>query len=156
MPASVLIVSRGRPQPLMRTLTGISQVQYWNFEVVVVADPDGIAAAEGLPFVSDLKLVTFDESNISAARNLGLTQIAGEIIAFIDDDGVPEPMWLPHLVAPAARPEVAAMGGCEGAKRHILSVASRQSVWAWQRSSFDGEPQASQGDDTAPQPRNQN
>lgn len=111
LPVSVIVVSRGRPQSLARTLTGISQLQYWNFELVVVADPGGVAAAKALPFADDLKIVAFDEPNISAARNLGLTHAAGEVVAFIDDDAVPEPMWLRHLVAPAARPEVAAMGG---------------------------------------------
>ena len=111
LPVSVVIVSRGRPQSLARTLTGISQLQYWNFEVVVVADPEGIASAAALPFSDDLKLVPFDTPNISAARNLGLRHAAGEIIAFIDDDAVPEPMWLRHLVAPASQSDVAAMGG---------------------------------------------
>ncbi len=90
---------------------GISQLQYWNFEVVVVADPAGIRAAEALHFAPDLKLVPFDEPNISAARNLGILHAAGDIVAFIDDDAVPEPMWLRHLTAPASRPDVAAMGG---------------------------------------------
>lgn len=111
LPVSVVIVSRGRPQSLARTLTGISQLQYWNFEVVVVADPAGIASATALPFADDLKLVPYDTPNISAARNLGLCHAAGEIIAYIDDDAVPEPMWLRHLVAPAMRSDVAAMGG---------------------------------------------
>lgn len=111
LPVSIVVVSRGRPQSLARTLTGISQLQYWNFEVVVVADPDGIKSAQALPFADDLKLVSFNEPNISAARNLGLCHAAGEVIAYIDDDAVPEPMWLRYLVAPAARSEVAAMGG---------------------------------------------
>ena len=111
LPVSVVIVSRGRPHSLARTLTGISQLQYWNFEVVVVADPDGIKSAQKLPFADTLKLVAFDEPNISAARNRGLLHAAGEIVAYIDDDAVPEPRWLRHLVAPAARSDVAAMGG---------------------------------------------
>ncbi|EEB85901.1 glycosyltransferase family 2 protein [Roseobacter sp. GAI101] len=136
LPVSVVIVSRGRPQSLTRTLTGISQLQYWNFEVVVVADPDGIAAAETLPFASDLKLVPFDQPNISAARNLGLTHAAGEVIAFIDDDAVPEPMWLCHLIAPATRADVAAMGGYVRGRNGIS--------FQWTSASLDetGRPQA--------------
>jgi glycosyltransferase involved in cell wall biosynthesis len=108
---SVVIVSRDRPEALKRALVGVSQIQFDTFEVVVVADPPGIAAAGSLPFADMLKLVPFDEANISAARNIGLTHAAGDVVAFIDDDAVPEPQWLRLLVAPAARPEVAAMGG---------------------------------------------
>ncbi len=108
---SVVIVSRGRPDALARCLVGVSQLQYPQFEVVVVADTSGIRAAEALPFAGDLKLVPFDEANISAARNLGVVSAAGDVIAFIDDDAVPEPQWLRYLVAPATQSDVAAMGG---------------------------------------------
>ncbi|UWR22524.1 glycosyltransferase family 2 protein [Sulfitobacter sp. S190] len=108
---SVVIVSRGRPAALQRCLVGVSQLQYAAFEVVVVADPEGIAAAQALPFADAVKCVTFEVPNISAARNLGIAQAAGEIVAFIDDDAVPEPLWLHHLTAPAVQSGVAAMGG---------------------------------------------
>ncbi|WP_299026491.1 glycosyltransferase [uncultured Sulfitobacter sp.] len=108
---SVIIVSRGRPDALRRCLTGVAQLQYRPFEVVVVACPDGIAVTERLEILPDIKCIAFDEANISAARNLGLVHAAGEVVAFIDDDAVPEPLWLHHLVAPAARSDVAAMGG---------------------------------------------
>jgi hypothetical protein len=131
LPVSVVIVSRGRPRSLMRTLMGISQIQYWNFEVVVVADPEGIKSAAAMPFADDLKLVPFDTPNISEARNLGLSHAAGEIIAYIDDDAVPEPMWLRHLVAPASRKDVAAMGGYVRGRNGIS--------FQWKAASLDGQ-----------------
>ncbi|KIN65684.1 Glycosyl transferase, family 2 [Sulfitobacter noctilucae] len=108
---SVVVVSRGRADALKRCLFGLSQLQYPDFEIIIVADPDGIAAAKTLPFSADLKLVLFNLPNISAARNLGIVQAAGDIIAFIDDDAVPEPTWLRYLTAPALQSDVAAMGG---------------------------------------------
>lgn len=111
IPVSVVVVSRGRAEELKRCLTGLSQLQYDPFEIIVVADPAGIAAAKSQPFADDLKLVPFDEANISAARNLGIERAAGEVVAFIDDDAVPEPQWLRYLVAPVVQSEVAAMGG---------------------------------------------
>ena len=111
IPVSVVVVSRGRPDLLKRCLTGLSQLQYDPFEIVVVADPEGMAAARTLPFADALKQVVFDQPNISAARNLGIVEAAGDVVAFIDDDAVPEPQWLRHLAAPFARAEVAAAGG---------------------------------------------
>lgn len=108
---SVVVVSRGRAADLPLCLLGISQLDYPAFEVVLVADPDGINAARTVPFFDQLKTVPFDEANISAARNLGIAEAAGEIVAFIDDDAVPEPTWLTHLVAGFADPQVACVGG---------------------------------------------
>lgn len=111
VPVSIVIVSRERPEALRRCLTGVEQLQYDPFEVIIVADPAGIDVAREMPFAGALKLVEFDRPNISAARNLGIAEAAGEVVAFIDDDAVPEPQWLRHLLEPAKRPEVAAMTG---------------------------------------------
>ncbi|ETA53709.1 glycosyltransferase family 2 protein [Ponticoccus alexandrii] len=107
---SVVIVSRDRPAALKRCLTGIAQLDYPGFEVIVVACPAGIAVARARPDAEHLKLVPFDAPNISAARNAGLGAAAGEVVAFIDDDAVPEPLWLRHLCAPFSE-DIAAAGG---------------------------------------------
>jgi len=108
---SVVVASHGRPGFLARTVTGVAQVLYPSFEVVVVADTKGVGAVAALPFADQIKTVVCDAANISAARNLGIAQAAGEIIAFIDDDAVPEPTWLTQLGAPFENPAVAAVGG---------------------------------------------
>jgi GT2 family glycosyltransferase len=108
---SVIVVSRGRAADLPLCLIGISQLDYPTFEVVLVADQGGMDAAQDLPFFDDLKTVLFDEANISVARNLGIERAAGEIVAFIDDDAVPEPSWLIYLTSGFSEPDVAAAGG---------------------------------------------
>lgn len=108
---SVVVVSRGRPDALLLCLTGLAQLDYPAFEIVVVADPAGIRTAGDWAAGRPLKRVTFDRPNISEARNLGIAEAAGEIVAFIDDDAVPEPLWLHHLCQPFADPRVAAAGG---------------------------------------------
>ncbi len=50
-------------------------------------------------------------AQLSQSRNLGIDAAAGEIVAFIDDDAIPEPGWLAELVAAYADPAVAGAGG---------------------------------------------
>ena len=112
LPVSIVVVSRGRPALLMRCLNGIAQLDFPSFEVIVVACPAGMAALAARADADHIKAVTFDEANISVARNLGIAQAAGEVVAFIDDDAVPEPLWLTHLTAPfESEPDLAASGG---------------------------------------------
>ena len=109
MRASVIVVSRHRAAALTLCLTALAQQDHPAFEVIVVADPEGISAvkAQGMA----VKLVPFDEPNLSAARNAGVQQAAGEIVAFIDDDAVAEPTWLLRLCAGFIAPGVVAATG---------------------------------------------
>ncbi|MGB3148206.1 MAG: glycosyltransferase [Paracoccaceae bacterium] len=104
---SLIIVSRHRPLSLRRCLFAVTQMDHADFEVIVVADPGGLAVAADF----HVKAVPFDQPNISVARNLGIGASSGEVVAFIDDDAVPEPDWLSRLTAPFADPQVAAAGG---------------------------------------------
>ncbi len=108
---SVIIVSRGRPAALCRCLDAVSQLIYHLFEVVVVADKAGTAAAYGLPISDRITIAQFDEPNISVARNLGISMAKGDIVAFLDDDSVPEPGWLFHLMQAFSNASVVAAGG---------------------------------------------
>lgn len=80
-------------------------------EVVVVADEAGQAAAKSLPIKGALKLLPQRQPNISAARNAGIVAAAGDIIAFIDDDAVPEPMWSTAILNAFSDPDLAAITG---------------------------------------------
>lgn len=110
-PVSIVVVSRDRPAALARCITGLAQLDHAPFEVVVVACHDGLAAIEAHPKAAEIKTVAYDLPNISAARNRGIAAAAGEVVAFIDDDAVPEPSWLSRLTAPFETDAVAATGG---------------------------------------------
>lgn len=108
---SLVIVSRQRPDALRRCLIAVSQLRYHPFEIVVVADPASCRALRAVPQAAFAKIVPFDAANISAARNIGISAAAGQVVAFLDDDAVPEPTWLTFLIAPFAQPEVMSAGG---------------------------------------------
>ena len=108
---SVVIVSHGRPESLLWCLSALAGVAYQPFEIVVVADLAACAYVGESPYAGRIKLVAFEEPNIAAARNKGVAEAAGEIIAFIDDDAAAEPLWLHHLVSGFKLPEVICTGG---------------------------------------------
>jgi GT2 family glycosyltransferase len=128
---SVVVVSMGRPRALMRCLTALSQSLSCGFETIVVADAEGLAAARALPVAPRLRLLPQPVPNIAAARNAGIAAAAGEVIAFIDDDAVPEPTWVEALRAAFTDPlAIAATGPVLG--RNGISLQ-------WGRMASDGE-----------------
>ena len=108
---SVVVVSWGRPRALARCLTALSQMRSTRFEVIVVADADGLAVARGLPFADRLTLLDQTAENISVARNTGIRAAAGDVVAFLDDDAVPEPDWAEAILAAFADPGLTAVTG---------------------------------------------
>ena len=108
---SVVIVSRHRPEALARCLTAVAQLDYPLAELVVVGCPQAMDTVRRRTDGAAIKTVPFDEANISAARNRGIAASAGEIVAFVDDDAVPEPTWLRHLVPALSEPGVVAATG---------------------------------------------
>lgn len=118
-PVSVIVVSRDRPEALRMCLMTLSQQDFPEFEVIVIACPAGMAALRDLPFADHLKAVAFDQPNISAARNIGLGLAAGRVVAFIDDDACAEPTWLSRLVPPLLEGAALAAGGFVRARNGI-------------------------------------
>jgi len=100
---SLIIVSRDRPDDLKRILASLRFQTYGNFEVIVVSNHD--------PDDDRIKYIEFTDPNISAARNVGVNNAAGTIVAFCDDDAIPEPEWLARLAPAFEKSEVGIAGG---------------------------------------------
>ena len=124
---SVIIVSRYRPGDLQRCVAGVAQQDHPGIELVVVADSEGLAVAQASA-PGPIKTALYDKSNISAARNIGLALAAGEVVAFIDDDAVPEPTWASRLATVFADHAVAAAGGFVRGRNGISLQWRAQSV----------------------------
>ncbi len=107
--ASVVIVSHKRPMELERAVASLAYQSLTNFEIIVVADrPPLVHHAVAAP----VRYLEFAEANISRARNQGVKRSKAPIVAFCDDDCVPDPYWLERLIAPFYEErQVAATGG---------------------------------------------
>src|SRR5207248_184083 len=51
------------------------------------------------------------EVHLSKSRNVGIRAAAGDVVAFIDDDAIPEPAWLSDLAAAYDSESVGGAGG---------------------------------------------
>lgn len=109
---SVVINTYNRAASLRVTLDALRHQTHDDFEVVVVDGPsdDGTDAllAER---AGAIRAVTTPERNLAKSRNLGIDAAAGEVVAFIDDDAVPEARWLEQLAAAYDDPGVGGAGG---------------------------------------------
>jgi O-antigen biosynthesis protein len=101
---SLIIVSRHRTASLLRTITAVRLQDHVALELIVVADPEAALVVRALDL--PIKVVVFDATNISAARNAGIAEAAGDLVAFLDDDAIPEPTWITRLSAPFENPDV--------------------------------------------------
>lgn len=137
-PVSLIIVSQKRPEHLLRLLQSLRHQTHDNFEVIVAAD------TEPLPFVNHVKYIPFTNANISAARNAGIAIAAGEIIAFCDDDSIPDPPWLERLASPFVNKEIGAATGFTRGRNGI----SRQ--WGAMRFDLRGQDHPFEIDETQP------
>ncbi|MEM6619733.1 MAG: glycosyltransferase [Pseudomonadota bacterium] len=108
IPVSLVVVSHGRPDYLARLIGALRFQTCPKFELIIVSDaPTPLAN----PHKIRLKFVHFREANISAARNAGLAQAGGAVVAFCDDDAIPDPPWLERLAAAFNDERVGVAGG---------------------------------------------
>lgn len=110
---SIVINTLNRGASLNATLNSFKWLRYdGDFEVIVVNGPstdnseDVIASWGG-----HIRSARCPVANLSVSRNIGICLARGELIAFIDDDAIPEPEWLQQLAAAYDDPQVGGAGG---------------------------------------------
>jgi O-antigen biosynthesis protein len=108
---SVVVCAYNAADTIGECLTALEALNYPDFEVIVVDDGSTDATAAIAARYPSVRLVTTPNCGLSAARNVGLAQATGEIVAYTDADVRVDPEWLGYLVQPFADPAVAAAGG---------------------------------------------
>jgi glycosyltransferase involved in cell wall biosynthesis/GT2 family glycosyltransferase len=109
---SVVVNTYNRARSLRQTLLGLRRQTYEDFEVIVVngpsADDTEVVLSE---FANSIEVRDCPFVHLSKSRNIGIAAAAGEIVAFIDDDAIPDPHWLEEIVGGYDSEKVAGVGG---------------------------------------------
>lgn len=93
---SVVAVS-GRPA-LLRDLLDALPMQTWKRREVVVVGTDQDGAVAAVAAEAGARYVDAPGAGLGAARQAGVEAARGEVIAFTDDDCLPDARWLEALV----------------------------------------------------------
>ncbi len=125
---TVVIPTLGRPS-LTALLSALAPaLSDAPVEVLLVDDRVGAHDELTIPPGVDAKVLTGRAAGPAAARNVGWHAARHEWVAFLDDDVLPDPDWLPRLLADlAAAPDH--VGGVQGNLRVPLPPDRRPTDW---------------------------
>jgi cellulose synthase/poly-beta-1,6-N-acetylglucosamine synthase-like glycosyltransferase len=107
---SVVVCSYNGGATLEGCLRSLSRLNYPNYETLVIDDgstDDTSAIAQRFP----VRCIRTENGGLSRARNLGISESTGEIVAFIDADAFADRDWLFHMVTALENHNAAAVGG---------------------------------------------
>jgi O-antigen biosynthesis protein len=108
--ASVVVCSCNGARTLRDCLEGLLELDYPDYEVIVVNDGSTDATAD-IAAEYPFRLINTSNRGLSCARNTGMNAATGEIVAYIDDDARPDPHWLRYLASTFIAGDWAAVGG---------------------------------------------
>jgi len=99
MKLSIIIPTLGRStlKPVLESLFMSKKITQYEVEILVVFDGD----CPSTFFVDDERvkiLETKDKVYASGARNLGLSEATGDVVAFLGDDTLVDPYWLHYTM----------------------------------------------------------
>jgi glycosyltransferase involved in cell wall biosynthesis len=113
----VALCTRDGAARLRENLSSFEEIADDNFELLIINDGSEdatVSVVESFLETTSLhaRLLSQPPGGLSVARNLAAKEGRGEIIAYIDDDARPHPLWLHYLREAFARnPDAGAAGG---------------------------------------------
>jgi GT2 family glycosyltransferase len=136
---SVVVCTLGRDPRLVGTVAAVLGQTHADLELVVVDnDPASGRVGELLAGVDDarLRIVPQPIRGLSAARNAGLDAARGALIAYTDDDAVPDPTWIAETLAVLRRDRDGDVA-CVTGRVVAAETVTREQEWFEEAGVFD-------------------
>ncbi|HEY6167893.1 MAG TPA: glycosyltransferase [Verrucomicrobiae bacterium] len=108
---SVVVASYNGGKTLKACLDSLGQLNYPNYEVILVDDGSTDATPQIASLYKNIRCFRQTNQGLSAARNAGIHAAEGEIVAFTDSDCRADEDWLHYLVGDLLHSKYAGMGG---------------------------------------------
>jgi O-antigen biosynthesis protein len=101
---SVIVATHERSEVLARCVRSLIQLDYGRFEIIVVDNAPNTADTRDMlrsnfSHIENVRYVKEPRRGGAHARNRGVDEAKGEIIAFTDDDVVVDRLWVAEIVA---------------------------------------------------------
>jgi GT2 family glycosyltransferase/sugar lactone lactonase YvrE len=108
---SVVVCAYNAADTIDDCLTALEHQTYPDYEIIVINDGSRDSTSEIARKHARVRVVDIPNGGLSAARNVGLAEATGEIIAYTDADTRADRDWLTFLVQPFLRSDVVGSGG---------------------------------------------
>ena len=108
---SAVVCAYNAADTLEDCLTSLDGLTYPNYEVIVVNDGSRDATGDIARRHARVRVVDVPNAGLSAARNVGLAEATGDIVAYTDADTRVDPDWLTFLIQPFLTSDVVGSGG---------------------------------------------
>ncbi len=143
---SVVICTKNRPEALEKCLASLQSLSPRPDEILVVDnDPSSGVTSAVTALFPEVRCISESKRGLSAARNAGIRNSTGKIIAFTDDDVTVHPRWIGAIRRIFENPDVIASTGlvlpAELATRAQFAFQGNGLGWnlGYQRIDFDGK-----------------
>ena len=108
---SVVICTHKRSESLRNCLKAVANLQPHPRELIVIDNSEGDKQTQAVAQEYEARYIVESCIGLSRARNRAISESKWEIVAFLDDDAVPDPRWLNFLSEPFRDENVAAVTG---------------------------------------------
>jgi GT2 family glycosyltransferase len=108
---SVVVCAYNAADTLEDNLQSLERLTYPDYEIILINDGSKDRTGEIAHRHPRVRVIDTPNQGLSAARNIGLAEATGEIVAYTDADTRVDPDWLTFLVQPFLTSDIVGSGG---------------------------------------------